>query len=85
MKGDIHRNDKLGVVGAYNFHFNSLIPSKTLNYASLVKPYDGFTWSLICISFALIMLSLMVIDKVFSSVGNTITSNSFYTSISKNV
>ena len=79
-RGDIHRNDKLCVVGTYDFHILSSKPSSSLNYAAIIKPYSGLLWSLIGTSFALILLIFILIDKVSSSIIDELTSTSFHTS-----
>ena len=79
-RGDIHQNDKLCVVGTYDFHFLSSKPSKSLNYAAIIKPYSGLLWSLIGTSFALILIIFILIDKVSSSITDELTSTSIHTS-----
>ena len=74
-------NDFLGLVGSYELSFASGIPETTLNYATMLKPFDNYIWALIAISFLSVMLTFLVIDKVSTLWMRNSTKNSFYQSI----
>ena len=61
------QNDYLGTVGSYDFHILSTPPEKTLNYATMVKPYGAFTWALIGISLLVVMVTFVMIEKLSST------------------
>ena len=73
-------NDFLGLVGSYELNFASGIPEKTLNYATMFKPFDNYIWVLIAISFLSVTLTFFVIDKVSTLWMRNSSKNSFYQS-----
>ena len=58
------QNDFLGPIGVYDFHIISSVPETTLNYASIIKPFDATGWSLIVTSIISVLALLIVINKV---------------------
>ena len=81
--GSIHAEmDYLGVVGSYDFHTLSAPPEKTLNYATMVKPYGALMWTLIGISFLVVVLTFILIETVSANMQGFIkipTRQSLYT------
>ena len=60
-------NDFLSSVGAADYHIASAKPNKTLNYATILSPYDGYIWAFIAATFITVMLAFTLIDKIFSA------------------
>ena len=81
--GSIHAEmDYLGVVGSYDFHTLSAPPEKTLNYATMVKPYGPLMWTLIGISFLVVLLTFILIETLSANMQGFIkipTRQSLYT------
>ena len=74
--------DFLGVVGSYHFHTLSVPPEKTLNYATMVKPYGALMWTLIGISFLVVVLTFILIETLSANMQGFIkipTRQSLYT------
>ena len=65
---DMHLlNDFLSTVGTYDYHILTAKPKKSLNYATILRPYNGYIWAFIAVSFITVMLALALIDKIFSA------------------
>ena len=60
------QNDYLGTVGSYEFHTLSTPPEKTLDYATMVRPFDMYIWILIGVSLLIVMLTFIMIETVSS-------------------
>lgn len=58
------QNDYLGTVGSYDFHTLSTPPEKTLNYATMVKPYGVYMWAMIGTSLVVVMVTFVMIEKL---------------------
>ena len=58
------QNDYLVPIGTYEFHIISSVPGTTLNYASIIQPFDVTGWALIAASAISILAMLIVISKV---------------------
>ena len=61
------QNDYLGIVGSYEFHTLSTPPEKTLDYATVVRPFDMYIWILIGVSLVIVMLAFILIETVSST------------------
>ena len=61
------QNDFLGTVGSYDYHTLSTQPEKTLNHATMVRPFDMYIWILIGVSLLIVMLTFIMIETVSSS------------------
>lgn len=57
-------NDYLFHTGSYDLHIIQGIPEKTVNYATIFKPFDGFTWTLIGSSVVAVIVAFVVIEKI---------------------
>ena len=57
-------NDYLFHTGSYDLHIGQGIPDVKLNYATIVKPFDGYIWALIGASVLGVMISFLVIEIV---------------------
>ena len=58
------RNDYIGPVGSYDFHFISAAPPERKEYLTLTRPFDSITWALIATSVVGVSITLILIDKV---------------------
>ena len=58
------RNDYIGPVGSYDFHFISAAPPERKEYLTLTRPFDSITWALIAMSVVGVSITLILIDKV---------------------
>ena len=58
------QNDFLGTIGVYEYHIISSVPGTTLNYASIIQPFDATGWSLIAASVISVLALLIVINEV---------------------
>ena len=58
------QNDFLGAIGVYTFHIISSVPETTMNYASIIQPFDPRGWAWIATSAISILTSLLLINKV---------------------
>ena len=58
------KNDYIGPVGSYDFHFISGAPAERNKYLALVRPFDLYTWAFIIASVAAVTVSLIVIEKL---------------------
>ena len=61
------RNDLIGPVGSYDWHFVSAAPLERKEYLTLVWPFDSRTWALIVASVVGVSMSLILIDKMQAS------------------
>ena len=61
------RNDFIGPVGSYDFHFISAAPPERKEYLTLTMPFDSYTWALIAASVVGVSMSLILIDKMHAS------------------
>ena len=58
------RNDYIGPVGSYDFHFISAAPPERKEYLTLTRPFDSITWAFIAASVVGVSITLILIDKV---------------------
>ena len=64
-KSAIHaQNDFLGTIGVYEYHIISSVPGTTLNYASIIQPFDATGWAVIAASVISVLALLIVINEV---------------------
>ena len=73
---DAFRNDFIGPIGSYDFHFVSAAPLERKEYLTLVRPFDSYTWALLAASVVGVSMSLILIDKMHASL-STETSTIF--------
>ena len=71
----------MGLVGSYDGFFLSGIPEKTLNFATVLKPFDNYTWAFIAASLLSVILTFIVIDKASTIWIRKSSNNSFVQSI----
>ena len=77
-------NDFLGLIGNFEPVYVSSIPEKTLNYATIFKPFDNYIWAFIAASVLSVMLTFIVIDKTSTAWIEKSTNSSTHQSI-KNI
>ena len=70
------KNDLIGPIGSYDFHFVSAAPLERKEYLTLVRPFDSYTWALLAASVVGVSMSLILIDKMHASL-STETSTIF--------
>ena len=58
------QSDFLGVIGVYEFYLISSVPGTTLNYLSIIQPFDVLAWAWIGASVMSILAALIVINEV---------------------
>ena len=58
------RNDLIGPVGSYDWHFVSAEPLERKEYLTLVRPFDSYTWAFIAASLVAVSISMILIDKI---------------------
>ena len=58
------QNDFLGTIGVYEYSIISSVPGTTLNYASIIQPFDATGWALIAASVISVLVLLIVISEV---------------------
>ena len=58
------QNDYLVPIGTYEFHIISSVPGTTLNYASIIQPFDVTGWALIATAVISVLALLIVINEV---------------------
>ena len=73
---DTFRNDFIGPIGSYDFHFVSAAPLERKEYLTLSRPFDSYTWALLAASVVGVSISLILIDKMHASL-STETSTIF--------
>ena len=61
------QNDYLGTVGSYDFHTLSTPPEKTLDYATVMRPFDMYIWILMGVSLVIVVVTFIMIETVSSS------------------
>ena len=61
------KNDFIGPIGSYNFHFVSGAPPIRNKYITLIIPFDSYTWAFIITSLVGVTVSLLIMDKLQSS------------------
>ena len=60
---DIYRlNDFLFHIGNYNFKLVTAIPEKMIGYATILKPYDIYSWAFIGLSVIAVMFTMVAIE-----------------------
>ena len=57
-------NDFLFHTGSFDMHIGQGIPNVKLNYATIIKPFDAYIWSLISVSVLAVMTSFVVIEMI---------------------
>ena len=58
------QNDFLGAIGFYEYHIISSVPGTTLNYASIIQPFDATGWGLIATSAISVLVLSILINEV---------------------
>lgn len=58
-----HLNDFLFIMGSYDFAIISVIPDTSLNYATMLKAFDVYTWIFIIISVLSVTATVVAIEK----------------------
>ena len=61
------QNDFLGPVGSYDFHTLSTPPEKTLDYATVIRPFDMKIWIAMAVSLVIVMITFIMIETVSST------------------
>ena len=56
-------NDFLGAIGVYEYSIISSVPGTSLNYASLIQPFDATGWALVATSVISVLALLIVINE----------------------
>ena len=54
------QNDFLGTVGSYDFHTLSTPPEETLDYATVIRPFDMYIWILMGFSLVIVVVTFMI-------------------------
>ena len=61
------KNDFIGPVGTYDFHFISGAPQEKDSLLTLVRPYDYYIWALLLVSLVLVSVTLILINKLYAT------------------
>ena len=54
----------LGYTGGTHLHIVSAPPHKALDYATVIRPFDEYTWASVVTSVVAVMVALIAIDKI---------------------
>ena len=77
------QNDFLFNIGSYDFIIASAIPEKTLDFATMLRPYDVYIWIFIIISVLAVTATMMVIEKTSCTWLGDSSTSSIHQCISK--
>ena len=61
------KNDFIGPVGTYDFHFLSAAPGVRANYLSIVKPFDTGVWICTWVFTLGVTVALVIINRCYES------------------
>ena len=61
------KNDFIGPVGTYDFHFLSAAPKVRASYESIVRPFDTWVWIWTMVSTFFVTVALIIVNKLYES------------------
>ena len=61
------KNDFIGPVGTYDFHFISGAPQERDNFKTLILPFDEYIWAFLVMSVVLVSITLIFINKIYAT------------------
>ena len=64
------KNDLIGPVGSYEFHFVSGAPPTINDNLSLFWPFDQYVWAFLIASAVAVSITLVLINKVHANLSN---------------
>ena len=61
------KNDFIGPIGTYDFHFVSAAPKVRASYESIIRPFDKWVWIWTWVSTLAVTIALIIINKLYES------------------
>ena len=66
-----HRNDFIGPISTYDFHFLSGAPQEKKKSLALIRNCDNYVWTFLLVSIAAVSLVLIFVNKMYATLSKS--------------